>query len=61
MGYACLETSETVVEGDSCVSLNVIDKKSEPSPSFACIGQYVPMDCLVDERDRRVVCRGVGK
>jgi hypothetical protein len=61
MGYPCLERSKAVVKGSSCVSLNVIDKKREPNPSFAGIWQFAPMDCLIDKRDRRVVCRGIGQ
>jgi hypothetical protein len=61
MGDVGLEHSKAVVKGSSCVSLNVIDKKGEPNPSFACIWQYVPMDCLIDERDGRIVCRGIGQ
>jgi hypothetical protein len=61
MGYPCLERSKAVVEGSSCVSLNVIDEKREPNPSFASIWQCTPMDCLIDQRDRHVVCGGIGQ
>lgn len=56
MGYARLKRSKTVIERSSCVSFDVIDKKSEPGPSLACIWQHTPVNCLVDEGNRCIVC-----